>query len=230
MLKFEKENFGLKLKIHFLEDLLKNAGPELHQMVLKENTTLRVDKATMKKELVRSKKLLIQAECDLDSCREKLNDARETASRRNADISLQTELETLRQDNRNKDEEISDLTRRLAESECRNGQVVNLERRIEDLEADLHDKEQEVDDKDEELEEKANLAADKVAQLQEDLEDANDRVEELVALQEVVRNLQDDLEHANTRATEAEARLQEAQQLKGRAMDELDKVPSILIY
>ena len=225
--KFEKENFGLKLKIHYLEDLLKNAGPELHQMALKENATLRVDKVTMHKELVRSKKLLIQAEYDLDSCREKLQDARVTASRRNADISLQTELETLRQDIRNKDEELGDLNRRLAESERRSGQVVNLEGRIEDLEADLREKEREMDDKDEELEEKANLAADKVSQLQEDLEDANDRVEELVALQEVVRNLQDDLEHANTRATEAEAGLQEA---KRRTTGDLDEVPTLLNY
>ncbi|KAG9243437.1 microtubule associated-domain-containing protein [Calycina marina] len=40
----EKENFGLKLKIHFLEDALRKAGPGFSEAALKENTELKVDK------------------------------------------------------------------------------------------------------------------------------------------------------------------------------------------
>ncbi|KAH8661399.1 microtubule associated-domain-containing protein, partial [Tricladium varicosporioides] len=42
--KIEKENFGLKLKIHFLEEALRKAGPGFSEAALKENTDLKVDK------------------------------------------------------------------------------------------------------------------------------------------------------------------------------------------
>ncbi|KAI1438051.1 microtubule associated-domain-containing protein [Xylaria sp. CBS 124048] len=42
--KIEKENFGLKLKIHFLEEALSKAGPGFSEAALKENTELKVDK------------------------------------------------------------------------------------------------------------------------------------------------------------------------------------------
>ncbi|KAK3391573.1 microtubule associated-domain-containing protein, partial [Sordaria brevicollis] len=42
--KIEKENFGLKLKIHFLEEALRKAGPGFSEAALKENTELKVDK------------------------------------------------------------------------------------------------------------------------------------------------------------------------------------------
>ncbi|KAI1751077.1 microtubule associated-domain-containing protein [Xylaria castorea] len=42
--KIEKENFGLKLKIHFLEEALRKTGPGFSEAALKENTDLKVDK------------------------------------------------------------------------------------------------------------------------------------------------------------------------------------------
>jgi hypothetical protein len=45
--KIEKENFGLKQKIHFLEKALRKAGPGFSAALLKENTDLKVDKVTM---------------------------------------------------------------------------------------------------------------------------------------------------------------------------------------
>ncbi|KAI0871119.1 microtubule associated-domain-containing protein [Hypoxylon argillaceum] len=42
--KIEKENFGLKLKIHFLEEALRKSGPGFSEATVKENTDLKVDK------------------------------------------------------------------------------------------------------------------------------------------------------------------------------------------
>ncbi|KAI0104233.1 microtubule associated-domain-containing protein [Nemania sp. FL0031] len=42
--KIEKENFGLKLRIHFLEVALAKAGPGFSEATVKENTDLKVDK------------------------------------------------------------------------------------------------------------------------------------------------------------------------------------------
>ncbi|KAI1117755.1 microtubule associated-domain-containing protein [Nemania sp. NC0429] len=42
--KIEKENFGLKLKIHFLEEALRKTGPGFSEATVKENTELKVDK------------------------------------------------------------------------------------------------------------------------------------------------------------------------------------------
>ena len=44
--KVEKENFGLKSKMHFLEETLRKAGPDFNAAALKENTDLKVDRMT----------------------------------------------------------------------------------------------------------------------------------------------------------------------------------------
>ena len=70
--KIEKENFGLKLKIHFLEEALRKAGPGFSEAALKENTELKVDKVTMQRELHRYRKTLTSAERDLELYRQQM--------------------------------------------------------------------------------------------------------------------------------------------------------------
>ncbi|KAL7932430.1 hypothetical protein V8C35DRAFT_323012 [Trichoderma chlorosporum] len=60
--KIEKENFGLKLKIQFLNDALMKAGPGYNEAALKENTELKVEKITMQRELQRLKKQIVTVE------------------------------------------------------------------------------------------------------------------------------------------------------------------------
>ncbi|TGO68612.1 hypothetical protein BOTNAR_0022g00200 [Botryotinia narcissicola] len=64
--RIEKENFGLKLKIHFLEEALRKAGPGFSVAALKENTELKVDKVTMQRELQKFRKTLTAAEKDVE--------------------------------------------------------------------------------------------------------------------------------------------------------------------
>ncbi|KAL6692722.1 hypothetical protein J3F84DRAFT_396694 [Trichoderma pleuroticola] len=60
--KIEKENFGLKLKIQFLNDALMKSGPGYNEAALKENTELKVEKVTMQRELQRLKKQITTVE------------------------------------------------------------------------------------------------------------------------------------------------------------------------
>lgn len=92
--KIEKENFGLKMKIHFLEDAMSKRGGEFNQAALKENTDLKVTKITMQRELHKFKKNIAQAERDAEVYRLRLEEYREQIKRRQADET--TRLSTLR--------------------------------------------------------------------------------------------------------------------------------------
>jgi hypothetical protein len=55
-----KENFDLKLKIHFYEQALDRLAPDQIDVALKENIQLKVDFQTLRSELKRYKKLLLE--------------------------------------------------------------------------------------------------------------------------------------------------------------------------
>jgi DNA repair exonuclease SbcCD ATPase subunit len=62
-----KENFSLKLKIYFLEERLAKLAPDQVDLALKENIELKVEFQTVRQELKRYKKLLIEAEGAIES-------------------------------------------------------------------------------------------------------------------------------------------------------------------
>ncbi|SCV70616.1 BQ2448_3378 [Microbotryum intermedium] len=57
---FKKENFDLKLKIHFYEQRLERLAPDHIDQALRENVQLKVEFQTLRTELKRYKKLLIE--------------------------------------------------------------------------------------------------------------------------------------------------------------------------
>src|SRR5436305_14311138 len=111
--KIEKENFGLKLKIHFLEEALRKAGPGFSEAALKENTELKVDKITMQKELHRYRKTLTAAERDLEIYRQQIEEMQEKIKREHADAGQLEELARLRHELDAKDAEVLKLRRQL---------------------------------------------------------------------------------------------------------------------
>lgn len=58
----KKENFNLKLKIYFLEDRLAKLAPDQVDLALKENVEIKVEFQTVRQELKRYKRLLLEAE------------------------------------------------------------------------------------------------------------------------------------------------------------------------
>ena len=107
--RIEKENFALKLKIHFLEDALNKSGTEYNQAALKENADLKVDQVTLKRDLIRYQRQVASAERDVEKYRHQLVQWQDRAQRKKADGSggnggadaaelaaAKTELEKLR--------------------------------------------------------------------------------------------------------------------------------------
>jgi Skp family chaperone for outer membrane proteins len=67
-----KENFSLKLKIYFLEERLAKLAPDQVDLALKENIELKVEFQTLRQELKRYKKLLIEAEAAIESLKREM--------------------------------------------------------------------------------------------------------------------------------------------------------------
>lgn len=230
--RIEKENFGLKLKIHFLEDALRKAGPGFSEAALRENTELKVDKVTMQRDLAKYKKQLINAEKDLETYSEQILSMQERAKKKYADESQKVEIEKLKQDLEDKEADIEDLQRQLEKSDGNSDKVDKLEGDIGDLEADLRQKDNELNDREEEIEglkdkvdemeEKWKSAEARIAELEErahaseGLQDAKDTIEDLEAsvrrFEEQLDGMKEELEQAKADKDRAEGDLEELQE------------------
>ncbi|KAK3064214.1 hypothetical protein LTR53_018574, partial [Teratosphaeriaceae sp. CCFEE 6253] len=62
----QKDNFGLKLKIHYLEQALQRTGTAFQQQTLKENVELKTTQQTQRQEIVTQKKRLADAAHELE--------------------------------------------------------------------------------------------------------------------------------------------------------------------
>ncbi|KAK7992229.1 Spindle pole body protein pcp1 [Apiospora saccharicola] len=239
--RIEKENFGLKLKIHFLEEALRKAGPGFEKAALKENTELKVDKFTMQRDLQKYKKQLANAEADLETYSKQILEVQERAKKKYADEGMRREAEKLRKELDEKDAEIEELHRRLDDGNRDGDQVEQLRDEIGDLQADLRQREREVGEREEELEviqgqldeteEKWKTAEQRIAELEEHagssgemgeiaqkLRSAERRVEEL----EQNARSNDELDDAIQKWKLAEQRVDELEQ-QLRSNDGLDE-------
>lgn len=242
--RIEKENFGLKLKIHFLEEALRKAGPGFSEAALKENTELKVDKVTMQRELHRYKKHLTTAEKDLESYRQSMLELQEKAKRKYANENQRAEMDKLQRLLKDREADIEDLQRQLNQGQKDNDQVEKLRDDIEDMESDLRDKDrmlteredelEDLKDKLEEAEDKAKDAQRKMIQLEEKaqkndgLEEAKDTIQDLEhnirRLEEEVEDAKTKLEDAEARREDAEAEMKDAVAQKDRAENDLEEL------
>ncbi|KAM0551989.1 hypothetical protein ACHAPJ_008097 [Fusarium lateritium] len=235
--RIEKENFGLKLKIHFLEEALRKAGPGFSEAALKENTELKVDKVTMQRELHRYKKHLTTAEKDLESYRQQMLEVQDKAKRKYASQSNQAEMEKLQRLLEDREADIEDLQRQLHQQQGNSDQVEKLQDDIGDLEADIREKDRLLTEREDELEdlkdrmealrdtvgeaeEKAKdfqrkmLALEEKAQHNDELDDARDTIQDL---EQNIRRLEEQVE-------DAKAKMEDAIAEKERAENDLDEL------
>ena len=63
----KKENFSLKLKIHFLNERLNQLAPDQIDVALKENIELKVEFHTLRHELKRYKKMLLEVQSAMET-------------------------------------------------------------------------------------------------------------------------------------------------------------------
>ncbi|PGH18667.1 hypothetical protein AJ80_04415 [Polytolypa hystricis UAMH7299] len=216
--KLDKENFGLKLKIHFLDDMLRKAGPEMNKTALKENAELKVAKITLQKDLARCKKSLRQAEYDVEAFQQQLQELRDKGRLTAADKGLQTELEALREELEDRELKLRELQQRVDSfKEKESDEIQQLRDDINDLQYDLRQKELLLDEKDEELErlkEKAGDESSSVEELQTQLEDAQRKMEDL----------QESLDRVKTEAQEAKSAEEDAVAEKEQAVEDLQEL------
>ncbi|KAI9929224.1 hypothetical protein ASPWEDRAFT_149861 [Aspergillus wentii DTO 134E9] len=213
--KLDKDNFGLKLKIHYLQEQIEKAGPAYNQAALKENTELKVLKLTMQRDISRYKKSLQQAERDLESYRLQFQDLREKSRRRNTDETVLREMELMREEIQTKENQVNDLREELRDVQDRQSQEVEkLRDEIEDLEASLREKDRTIEERDEEIEEikdREGKENDAVSELEAELQRAREQMEEL----------HESLDQAKSEAREARSIGNQAVQEKEQAEENL---------
>ncbi|KAF7939908.1 uncharacterized protein EAE98_000035 [Botrytis deweyae] len=230
--RIEKENFGLKLKIHFLEEALRKAGPGFSEAALKENTELKVDKVTMQRELQKFRKTLTAAEKDVEQYRQQILDMQEKFKRRHVSAGQQEELDNLRQVLEEKEDELN----RVRSQEDK---YADMENKIDDLEADLREKDQLINDREDDID---NLKDDvqkhvgTISNLETALKKSQRRAieleekatgqsnEELKEAESLIKELERDVERLRIEAEEAKEDHQEAIRDKKRAEANLEEL------
>lgn len=207
--KIEKENFGLKLKIHFLEEALRKAGPGFSEATLKENTELKVDKVTMQRELHKYKKHLTSAEKDLEAYRQQLAERKQSSGDHSA------ELKQLRRDLEDKDADIEDLQHQLRSDQENMGNVEKLQDEVGDLEAELREKERLISDRDDELDNLRSKIRHAEGQGHDEAVKLRDEIDDLQAdlreKERVIGEHEDNLEDLQARVKHAEDKAKKAQ-------------------
>lgn len=208
------------MKIHFLEESLRKSGPGFNEAALKENTDLKVDQVTIKRELGQCKKSLSAAEREVETFKRHVEDLQERAKRKHADETLRQQLEDLKSDLAAKESEIEDLRQRLENAEGDGEELEKLRGEVDDLEADLREKDRIIEDRDDEidkLKEKSTKDSDEFNEVCAELEASKKRIGDL-------EQEQGDFAERAAKLREAQDSLQEALDAKQKAEDDLDEV------
>ncbi|KAM0282658.1 hypothetical protein ACHAO9_010139 [Fusarium lateritium] len=237
--RIEKENFGLKLKIHFLEEALRKAGPGFSEAALKENTELKVDKVTMQRELHKYKKHLTTAEKDLESYRQQMLEVQDKAKRKYANQNNQAEMEKLQRVLEDREADIEDLQRQLHQQKGNSDQVDKLQDDIGDLEADIQEKNRLLGEREDELEDlKDQMEAlrDTVGEAEEKAKDAQRKMlaleektqhkhnDELEDAKETIQDLEDSIRRLEEQVEDAKTKMEDAVAEKERAENDLEEL------
>lgn len=223
--RIEKENFGLKLKIHFLEEALRKAGPGFSEAALRENTELKVDKVTMQRELHHYKKHLNSAEKDLEKYRQQIIEVQEKAKEKHADEEQLAELDKLRQELEDKDAEVEELQRQLEQEQNHNDNVEKLKEDILDLEAEVREKENLLGEREDEVEDlklKLEQAGDEALDNQRQIQELEQRTQKSNAAEDELEELRRKLEAAEEKAKIDQRRMMELEQ-KAQKSEELEE-------
>lgn len=207
-----KENFGLKLKIHFLEEALRKTGSEYHQATLKENAELKTERLTIDADSKRQKKRLLMVEQELEEYRHKYTEHLHTNKRHSTTSEIHAEevakLQRLADESQRLADErlrdIEDLRAQLEagrQSEESGEQIQELKEDIQDLKRDVRDRDDQLDAKAEELE-----------TLQAELRNAKAGSNEIENMQEDIDELEAELKQKEEELSEKSARLAEVEQ------------------
>ncbi|KAF2717366.1 hypothetical protein K431DRAFT_233217, partial [Polychaeton citri CBS 116435] len=162
---FSKENFALKLRIHYMEEALRKTGSEHVKQTLQENINLQTERGTLAAELKKAHRRLKEAEKEMDQYRLKYVEYAEQVKKRHANERDLEEIERLSQMAKNsqkladeREQQLEEVRRKLEEAEraerdsASQEAVQELRDNVQDLEADLRDRQRQIDEKDDQVE------------------------------------------------------------------------------
>lgn len=216
--KIEKENFGLKMKIHFLEEALSKRGGEFNQAALKENTDLKVNRITMQRELHKFKKNIAQAEKDAEVYRLQLEEFKERIRRKQVDESMRIELQKLRSEVEAKDQKLEKMERESGQAAREEqSEFQKLKDELDDLQAEVREKDRLIDERDDQID---SLKA----EVSKDSNEVVEVEEELRWTKEEVEDLKQSLDRVKAELQEAKEEREEAADEKRRAEENLDEL------
>ncbi|GAW01733.1 Anucleate primary sterigmata protein B [Lentinula edodes] len=234
----KKENFDIKLRVHFLEERLAELAPEQMDAALKQNITLKIETHNRGREIKRLKKLLLELERELERLQ------RSTGNRGARERELEAKLEE-------RDREIRELRRRrasidggdaaLREVEGRN---TELEEELENVRGLLEDNVMEIERLQDLVERKGNTSsagdAHRIDELESDLDqlkqtiteqaqlldqkedDKVDLLDEIEALRLNIENLQQRREVESIERSESRAQMLEEREEREAVEDDLN--------
>ncbi|QIX00600.1 hypothetical protein AMS68_006117 [Peltaster fructicola] len=211
----QKENFGLKLKIHFLEEALRKTGSEYHQATLKENAELKTERLTIDADSKRQKKRLLMLEQELEEYRHKHSEHLQTSKKFSATsegyaeelAKLQKLADAAQQlaDDRLRDmERLRAQLEEVQKSEEPAEQIQELQDDIQDLKGELRERENQLDTKDEQID-----------SLQAELRTAKAGSEEIEHMQQDIDELEAELKEKEEELTRKDHRISELEQNTG---------------
>ncbi len=182
----KKENFNIKLKVHFLEERLAQLAPDQVEAALKQNINLKIEVQQRGMELKKVRKLVLELENELQ--RIQRGDAARSSRERELEVLLER-----------REHEIRDLRRRLTSESSQDDAQAAL-REAEERNAELEDELENVRHLLEENMDELERLKDIVEQREEDTGGSSGR-RHISALQEEIRDLKAALdEHADALA------------------------------
>jgi chromosome segregation ATPase len=219
--KIDKENFGLKLKIHFLEENLQRTGPEFSQQMLKENTDLKANGVLQDRDIKKYQKQIKYAEIEMEQYRLQLDEYIEKVKRRHMDEALRDELDKYKQLAEERLRELDELraTQGSQQNTANLNEVENLQEQVEDLEATVKDKEQIIDEKDDRIETLEAKLQEAEGAMDGELDKKDQQIEtledEVHQLRAEVQKVQDERDDQDTR-NGLQDRVEEVKELRSQ--------------
>lgn len=211
---FKKENFSLKLKVHFLEERLSLLAPEHVEAAFKQNINLKIEVQSRGVELKKYKKLLLELEKELQNAQKGVGGSK--ARERELEDALAEREREMRELRRRRAVGPGDGA--LREAEARNAELEDrhamLEEQLENMKAVMEENVDEIDRLKDELVHKGNESMtsegseSRRARLERKLAEVEDENEDLRARHE------DDIRMIEQRDEEREALEDELERMR----------------
>ncbi|KAI1003869.1 hypothetical protein K3495_g4340 [Podosphaera aphanis] len=218
--KLSKENYGLKLRINFLEDTMQKASPDYNEAVLKENTELKVERVITLKALNRCRKSAKAAKLDLEAFRKQFTELQENVKQRQSKENRREEIFHLQQAIEEKEKELTRLKNELQQMNNVRDKVYELETSLEERNRHLNERDKVIENLKKEAEKRESKLLEyhtTVEKSRRQLLEVEEKAKENENLNVVIKRMENEI---NSLKEQREIAMEE----KGRAEENLQEL------